>query len=175
MSHWYVCTDNSIGIEGAKALSQCLSHLTKLSHLNLSCECVHRCITWCVMPHWWSVMCVSTVNYIGIEGAKALSQCLTHLTQLTHLDLSSEYWCLTWCVWCMMYDATLICTANTIGVEGASALSQCLHHLTQLTHLDLRSECVYWFMCYLVWCVCEREMSPWYVGYVMCVQWTTLE
>ena len=43
----------------------------------------------CVM--WRGVCaCVSTGNDIGDEGAKALSQCMTHLTQLTHLDLSGE-------------------------------------------------------------------------------------
>ena len=35
-------------------------------------------------------MCVSTVNNIGIEGAKGLSQCLTHFTHLRRLGLSSE-------------------------------------------------------------------------------------
>ena len=44
----YVCvcvcvmsTDNDIGVKGATALSQCLPHLTQLTHLNLSSECVH--------------------------------------------------------------------------------------------------------------------------------------
>ena len=37
-----------------------------------------------------SDVCVSTVNNIRAEGVKALSQCLTYLTQLTHLDLSRE-------------------------------------------------------------------------------------
>ena len=36
------------------------------------------------------VMYVSTGNKIGNDGAKTLSQCLTHLPQLAHLDLSSE-------------------------------------------------------------------------------------
>ena len=36
------------------------------------------------------VMYVSTDSDIGDEGAIALSQCLTHLPQLTYLDLSSE-------------------------------------------------------------------------------------
>ena len=36
-------------------------------------------------------MCdVSTVNKIGSGGVRVLSQCLSHLTQLTHLDLSGE-------------------------------------------------------------------------------------
>ena len=37
------------------------------------------------------VVCdMSTVNKIGDEGTRVLSQCLTHLTQLAHLDLSGE-------------------------------------------------------------------------------------
>ena len=36
-----VCTDNYIGDEGSNALSHCLTHLTQLTHLNLSSECVN--------------------------------------------------------------------------------------------------------------------------------------
>ena len=34
-------TGNNIGDEGVNALSQCLPHLTQLTHLGLSSECVH--------------------------------------------------------------------------------------------------------------------------------------
>ena len=34
--------------------------------------------------------CVSTGNYIGVEGATALSQCLLHVPQLTQLNLCGE-------------------------------------------------------------------------------------
>ena len=36
-----VITDNKIGYKGAKALSQCLPHLTQLTHFYLRGECVH--------------------------------------------------------------------------------------------------------------------------------------
>ena len=49
---------------------------------------------------------VRTGNDIEIEGAKALSQCLTHLTQLTHLDLRCECGLM-----CDMCDVTLMCDA----------------------------------------------------------------
>ena len=83
-----VSTDNFIGDKGAKVLSQCLTHLTKLSHLDLGCEWALMCYLVCDVT---LMMCMSTDNDIGDDGINALSQCLTHLTQLTHLDLSSEY------------------------------------------------------------------------------------
>ena len=104
--------------------------------------------------------CVSTGNKIGYEGANALSQCLTHLTQLIYLDLGREcmYYCVTWCVWyvmCVTWCDVMWCdvvTDNNIECEGANALSQCLPHLTQLTYLDLRRKCVH-------------------VGVLLCVMW----
>ena len=148
----YVSTGNHFGIKGADSLSQCLTHMTQLTHLNLSGECAHFncysvvCDVWCHIDV--CDVCVSTVNKIGIEGAKALSRCLPNLTQLTYLDLSGE--CATWCVWCNMSHWRVMCvsTGNMIGVEGSKALSQCLPHLTQMTHLDLSCECA---TC-CVWC-----------------------
>ena len=92
----YVSTDNNIGVEGVKVLSQCLSHLSQLTHLDLSGECVHIGVlldVWCALCHIDVpdvLMYVSTDDDIGYEGVNALSQCLAHLTQLTHLDLSGE-------------------------------------------------------------------------------------
>ena len=42
---------NKIRVEGAKSLSHCLGHLTRLTHLYLRSECVHWFVTWCVI--WW--------------------------------------------------------------------------------------------------------------------------
>ena len=36
-------TDNSIGDEGARALSQCLQHVPLLNQLDLSSECILMC------------------------------------------------------------------------------------------------------------------------------------
>ena len=47
--------NNNIGYEGAKALSQCLTHLPQLTQLDLSGKCVHidvfvgACVCVCVM------------------------------------------------------------------------------------------------------------------------------
>ena len=84
---WFVSTGNNIGIEGARVLSQSLPHLPQLRQLGLGCECIN--VTWLcnlVVSHRF-VMCVSTVNNIELDGAKALSQCLPQLTQL---DLGCE-------------------------------------------------------------------------------------
>ena len=105
----YVSSGNKIESKGAIALSQCLIHLTHLTQLYLRSACVHidvlfgvicavsheidgaMCDVWCVVCGVWCVVCdVSTDNNIRAEGAKALSRSLTHLTQLTHFDLSGE-------------------------------------------------------------------------------------
>ena len=64
---WCVSTDNTIGVEGAVALSQCLQHVPHLNQLDLSCECILMCalidvllgvILICDVCHIWCVMCV---------------------------------------------------------------------------------------------------------------------
>ena len=87
-------TDNNIGDEGANVLSQYLTQLTQLTHLNFSSKCCafNVILGVCDVCDVCDVcnVCVSIVNKIGYEGTKALSQCLPHLTQLTYLNLSSE-------------------------------------------------------------------------------------
>ena len=97
---------NKIGDEGTKSLSQCLTHLTQLTYLNLSGECCALILylVWCVMI---CKMCESVDNKIEDEGAKALSQCIPHLAQLTHLDLSRECVHIVSLV-CVMCDVTLL-------------------------------------------------------------------
>ena len=62
-----VSTGNHIGVEGARALSQCLQHVPHLNQLNLSCECILTCglidvlvgvILMCDVSHLMCVMCV---------------------------------------------------------------------------------------------------------------------
>ena len=50
---WCVSTDNNIGYEGANVLSQCLTQLTQLTHLDLSCECYLTCGVWCYINVTW--------------------------------------------------------------------------------------------------------------------------
>ena len=57
------------------------------------------CVCLCVVSHVMCVrVCVSTGNMIGVEGVKALRQCLFRLTQLTQLNLSGEC-CICVCVY----------------------------------------------------------------------------
>ena len=53
-------------------------------------------------------MCVSTVNKIGVKGAKALGQCLPYLAQLTHLDLSGECVCIDVILGVLICDVSLM-------------------------------------------------------------------
>ena len=111
-------TVNNIGDEGAKALSQCLTHLPQLVKLDLRGLCAQ-------IDLLLDVICdvMSTDNDIGDEGANAL-------------------------ICYLMCDVTLMCvmcvnTGNKIEVEGSKALSQCLTNLTQLVHFNLSGECVH--------------------------------
>ena len=172
MSHRCVSIVSYIGYEGASALSRSLTHLTQLTHLDLSGECVHWCITWrmCVWCHI-DMWCVVWVQASTLEIREQM-----HWVRAWHTWHNSHT--LTWvvsvlidvcCLTCVMCDATLMCdvwchidvmcgvsTDNDIGVEGARTLSQCLTYLTQLKHLNLYSECA--LMCYLI---CVMQYAIW--------------
>ena len=147
---WCVSTDNEIGDEGSKALSQCLPQLTQLTHLDLSCECVLidvllgcvSCVMWCVMSDVW----VQTTRLEMRDQMHWFSACHTCHTSHTLIWVVSV--CILMCyLMCGMCDVTLVdvwCVniENKIENEVARTLSQCLTHLTQLRYLDLSSECV---------------------------------
>ena len=61
---------------------------------------------------------MSTGNNIGVEGAKALSQCLPHLPQLTHLDLSRECVCVCVCAYRRVTWFALLCDATLMVCDG---------------------------------------------------------
>ena len=140
-----VSTGNNIGNEGAKSLSQCLSHLTQLTHLYLSGECVH----WCVLlgdVMWCHIDVRDDRQQHWIRGSECTKSVLVTL-DTTHIPWLALWACALMCVpwWSeVMCDVTLTCviTANNIGEEGAISLIQCLTHLTKLTFLDLSGEFV---------------------------------
>ena len=80
-----------------------------------------HCHAWLNWPTWaWVVsdlvdcdvvigcdwLLLSTGNGIGADGATSLSQSLSHLTQLTNLDLSCEWFGWMWC--CNCCDVVLL-------------------------------------------------------------------
>ena len=159
-----VSAGNKIGDEGAIALSQCLTHLPQLTHLNLCSECVYWCVNWFGV---WCVICdmcdvwVQTTRLELREQLHWLSAwhtchnshtltCIVSMCIVVLLDVC--------CVMCVK-SHRCVSTGNKIGVEGTKALSQCLTHLTQLTHLDLSCECA--LMCYLMCDVCFTLMCVW--------------
>ena len=157
MVMWCVSIDNSIGDEGASALSQCLPHLTQLTHLYLSGECVHWCVTWCVMCVTCDVWVQTTrleikgqVRWVSAWHTWHNSHTLTWVVSVRIL-MCYLVCNVAWCVMC-------VSTANRIGNEGAKALSQCSTRLIQITHLDLSRECVHIDVLLRVCvCVCVRE------------------
>ena len=60
----YVSTVNNIGSGGARVLSQCLRHLTQLTHLDLSGECVIVCILMCVT--WFVYILISHIDVCNV-------------------------------------------------------------------------------------------------------------
>ena len=104
---------------------------------------------WCVLSVWHGdvvMLWLSTDNNIGDDGATLLSKSLSHLTQLTHLNLSSEWFGWLWLV-TIGCDWLWLRTGNRIKADGATSLSQSLSHLTQLTNLNLGGEWFGWMWC----------------------------
>jgi hypothetical protein len=107
--------DNSIGVEGARALASS-PHLSGLTSLNLRWSNLgdEGVKALAESPHLSGLTSLDLWgNRIGVEGARALADS-PHLRGLTSLDLK----------W------------NSIGDEGARALASS-PHLSQLTSLDL--------------------------------------
>ena len=86
-------TDNNIGAEGARLMSEALKTNTTLTTLNLSCEQgkTKRQCEWhddvVQMQHNTTQQ---TGNRIGAEGAGLMSEALKTNTTLTTLNLGSE-------------------------------------------------------------------------------------
>ncbi|KAG0005602.1 hypothetical protein BGZ79_003513 [Entomortierella chlamydospora] len=112
--------DNSIGKEGALALSQSLKTNTVLTTLNLRNNSIGNEGALALLEALKVNATLTTLNSwgnsIGKEGALALSEALKTNTTLTTLDLE----------------------ANSVGDEGALALSEALKANTTLATLRLR-------------------------------------
>ena len=94
-----------------KWLTVAFPSLKHLKQLNMNGNCAKQELYICLLCVICHVMCrhtlmclcvcVSTGNKIGDDGAKALSQCLPHLTQLSQLHLNGK-WCILCCVVCVL-------------------------------------------------------------------------
>ena len=111
-SSWVRCvsTDNDIGVDGVRALSQCLQHVPHLTQLNLSGEYTLMCglidvlVGVILMCDVWCVMCDVWVQITKLELRERrhwVSACNTCHILFNSTWLVSVYWCVHWCVnWC---------------------------------------------------------------------------
>ena len=79
-----IFSDNRIGIEGAKYISEALTINSSLTHLDIACE-LSEMKSECICS-----LTLFSANNIGDEGAKYISEALTINSSLTGLNLKRQ-------------------------------------------------------------------------------------